>query len=128
MNKTYVSILLLAIMASILLAVIFAPSSSTGRITAVATQGFAKCLSDKGLKMYGAYWCPHCKEQKEMFGDAWQHVVYVECSLPGGKGQTEECKNAGITAYPTWELPDGKRIQGLLSLEQLSALSGCPLR
>ena len=23
---------------------------------------FAKCLSDNGIKMYGAYWCPHCQK------------------------------------------------------------------
>jgi hypothetical protein len=30
--------------------------------------GFAKCLASKQAKMYGLYWCPHCAEQKEMFG------------------------------------------------------------
>ena len=30
--------------------------------------GFAKCLATKQAKMYGLYWCPHCIEQKEMFG------------------------------------------------------------
>ncbi len=29
---------------------------------------FAQCLATKQAKMYGLYWCPHCIEQKEMFG------------------------------------------------------------
>ena len=29
---------------------------------------FAQCLATKQAKMYGLYWCPHCVEQKEMFG------------------------------------------------------------
>jgi len=29
---------------------------------------FAKCLASKQAKMYGLYWCPHCIDQKEMFG------------------------------------------------------------
>jgi len=28
---------------------------------------FAQCLTDKGVKMYGAYWCPHCQAQKALF-------------------------------------------------------------
>src|SRR6266700_8112952 len=42
--------------------------------------GFAQCLKDRGAKMYGAWWCPHCADQKEMFGFAFQYVNYVECS------------------------------------------------
>jgi len=26
---------------------------------------FARCLTDRGVKMYGAFWCPHCVEQKK---------------------------------------------------------------
>ena len=88
---------------------------------------FAQCLTDKGVKMYGAFWCPHCNNQKEMFGDSWQYVSYVECSTPDRR-QTDECKDAGITAYPTWEFADGARKVGELSLEELSEMSGCPLK
>src|SRR3989344_7082850 len=63
---------------------------------------FAKCLTEKGVKMYGAYWCGHCKTQKEMLGDSWQYVNYVECSNPDGT-PTAECTAAGIEGYPTWE-------------------------
>lgn len=88
---------------------------------------FAKCLSDKGAKMYGAFWCPHCKEQKELFGKSWQYVDYVECSTPDGQGQLEICKSAGIKGYPTWEFADGKRQSGLLTLQELSQQTGCPI-
>ena len=36
--------------------------------------------------MYGLYWCPHCIEQKEMFGDAFHYVPYVECAIKGSSG------------------------------------------
>src|SRR3989338_4753785 len=93
---------------------------------------FAKCLTEKGAKMYGAYWCPHCINQKEDFGKSWQYVTYVECSLPGGQAQTPVCKTAGIEGYPTWEFIDAEtqnktRASGELSFEQLSVYSGCPL-
>ena len=37
---------------------------------------FARCLEDRQVKMYGAYWCPHCAEQKEMFGESfdWRRI------------------------------------------------------
>lgn len=88
---------------------------------------FATCLSDNGVKMFGAYWCPHCQDQKKLFSGSWEHVNYVECSLPNAAGQTQECTNQGIQSYPTWEFADGNRISGVLSLEQLSSLSGCEL-
>jgi hypothetical protein len=87
---------------------------------------FAQCLGDSGAKMYGASWCSHCNDQKDMFGDSWEHVDYVECSGPLG-GQAAECVQAGIEGYPTWEFPDGGKKAGTLTFEQLSQFSGCPL-
>ena len=88
---------------------------------------FAKCLSEKGAIMYGAYWCPHCQNQEEIFGNSWKFVSYVECSLPNRAGQTELCRKAGVDGYPTWEFSGGGRAEGELSLQQLSEKSGCGL-
>lgn len=89
--------------------------------------GFTKCLTDSGAVMFGAYWCPHCQEQKREFGGAWSNINYVECSLPGGNGQTEVCIQAKIESYPTWEFKDGSRLTGKQSFGQLAARSGCKL-
>ena len=88
---------------------------------------FSKCLSEKGVKMWGAYWCPHCKNQKAEFGSSWENIDYVECSLPGGSGQTKECTDAGIKGYPTWEFEGRERIEGEVPLEILSEKTGCEL-
>ena len=88
---------------------------------------FAKCLTDNEVKFYGAYWCPHCTNQKEMFGKSFKYINSVECSLPNNAGQTKECTDAGIKGYPTWEFKDKQRMSGELSFEQLSQLSGCKL-
>jgi len=88
---------------------------------------FAKCLSENGVTMYGAYWCPHCNAQKQMFGNSWSQVNYVECSLPNKAGQTQVCTESGIKSYPTWEFQDGLRIEGEMPLEKISSLSGCNL-
>ncbi|OGY46094.1 MAG: hypothetical protein A3A24_03690 [Candidatus Buchananbacteria bacterium RIFCSPLOWO2_01_FULL_46_12] len=88
---------------------------------------FAQCLKQSGAKMYGAYWCPHCQDQKEMFGPSWQYVDYIECAIPGGQGQTAVCSQAGIDGYPTWVFGDGSRVAGAMSLSDISQKSNCPL-
>lgn len=40
---------------------------------------FARCLSDRGVKMYGAYWCPHCQDQEKEFSASFEYAPYVEC-------------------------------------------------
>jgi hypothetical protein len=90
---------------------------------------FAKCLKDRHVLMYGAYWCPHCAEQKEKFGASFKYAPYIECGIPGNtRGEQEVCKDAGIKHFPTWQFPPvGERFEGSLSLEDLSDRSGCPL-
>ncbi|MBU0533137.1 hypothetical protein KKB44_06610 [Candidatus Micrarchaeota archaeon] len=85
---------------------------------------FAQCLAEKGVIMYGAYWCGHCNNQKAMFGDSWQYVDYIECST--STGQAQECTDADITGYPTWEF-SGQKVPGELSFEDISRYSGCEL-
>lgn len=83
---------------------------------------FAKCLSDKGITMYGAYWCPHCQNEKNAFGDSFQFVNYVECTE-----ETNKCLAKGIDSYPTWIFPDGRRFVGEQGITKLGELSGCPI-
>lgn len=44
----------------------------------------AKRLKAAGAKMYGAFWCSHCFEQKQAFGkEAMADFPYVECYPEG---------------------------------------------
>lgn len=88
---------------------------------------FTKCLGEKGLKFYGAFWCSHCESQKDLFGKSKKYLPYIECSAPDSKSQLEVCRDAKIKVYPTWEFTDGSREEGELSLEKLSEKSGCAL-
>jgi uncharacterized membrane protein len=86
----------------------------------------AKHLTQKGAKMYGAYWCPHCFEQKQLFGkQAWEQVSYVECANDAKKNipQPEVCSKAGIKGFPTWII-DGKLDTGVKKLAKLGELTG----
>jgi hypothetical protein len=89
--------------------------------------GFAKCVSAKGVRMYGAWWCPHCAEQKDAFGYAFQYVNYVECSPEGKRDINEVCKQAGVKHFPTWQFADGSRTEGELPLTDISQKTGCKL-
>ena len=91
--------------------------------------GFARCLGDRGVKMYGAWWCPHCTEQKEKFGASFEYAPYIECGVKGDpKGQNPVCKDAGIKHFPTWQFPPmGERVERIFTLEELSDRTGCAL-
>ncbi len=93
-----------------------------------ARLALAQCRTEKGAKFYGAYWGPHCAAQKKLFGKAMSKVTYVECAVPGdNSAQTQACKDAGITGYPTWTFADGSREGGKQSLHELAAKTGCTL-
>src|ERR1700674_3712457 len=64
---------------------------------------FAKCLSANQVKMYGAYWCPHCADQKEEFGKSFRYINYVECAIQGSREMTPACKSAKVQHFPSWQ-------------------------
>lgn len=87
----------------------------------------AQCLTDNGVKMFGAYWCPACQQQEKEFGKSFKYVDYVECSLPNRGGQTAVCEQEEIASYPTWEFGDGEKVVGIFSLRELAEKAGCEL-
>lgn len=89
--------------------------------------GFAQCLKDKGAIFYGAFWCPHCQNQKKMFGRAQKYLAYVECSASDGRSQLKVCQDKKIEGYPTWDFADGSRETGEVPLARLSEKTGCRL-
>lgn len=88
---------------------------------------FATCVADSGAKFYGTFWCPHCQNQKKMFGKSQSKLPYIECSTPNGKAQKQVCTDAGIQGYPTWEFADGSRQTGSLPLATLAERTMCAL-
>jgi hypothetical protein len=112
----------LAIVVLIAASVLFGWHRHTSRL-----DGFARCLGEKQAKMYGAFWCPHCAEQKEMFGSSFKYAPYIECGIKGSKAIEPVCTQNGIKRYPTWIFADGSRTEGEKSLEYLSEQTGCGL-
>lgn len=88
---------------------------------------FATCIKDSGTKFYGAFWCPHCRATKNLFGKSANLLPYIECSTPDGQSQIAICNDAKIESYPTWEFPSGERLTGELSLKTLAEKTSCTL-
>lgn len=106
-------------------------SSGDGQLPPVVTtvstadaDALATHLTATGAKEYGAYWCPHCHDQKQLFGkSAAAKLNYIECDPNGANSQTDLCRQVGITSFPTWEI-DRKLYPGVQPLDQLADLSG----
>ena len=88
---------------------------------------FAQCLATHDARMYGLYWCPHCIEQKEMFGASFQYVPYTECAIKGSSELVPACKIAGAKLFPSWQFGADPPKEGVLSLAALSDKTGCSL-
>lgn len=121
-KKTFLTIIASAILI-ILISVLLVKYSNTPS----KYDGFASCLSEKGAKFYGAFWCPHCRNQKNIFGKSSKNLPYIECSTPDGNGQLAVCTEAGIESYPTWIFSDGSKENGELTLEKLAEKTTCQL-
>jgi len=90
-------------------------------------RALAEHLADQGAEFYGASWCPHCQEQKRLFGASARRLPYIECSPAGPNApQAPSCNIAGVQSYPTWKI-NGRTIVGqVLTLAQLADASGFP--
>ncbi|MCJ8279861.1 MAG: vitamin K epoxide reductase family protein [Rivularia sp. ALOHA_DT_140] len=85
----------------------------------------ARHLKEIGAKEYIAWWCPHCHDQKLLFGkEAYKEVPYTDCAPADNPSNVKpECKAAGIESYPTWKIK-GKTYQGAQTLQKLAEVSG----
>lgn len=63
--------------------------------------------------------------QKQLFGDAFDVITYIECAEDAVDGQPEVCAIAGVTWYPTWIGPDGSRLYGQQTLDSLANAAWC---
>jgi uncharacterized membrane protein len=89
-----------------------------------ATLALADHLTASGAVMYSAYWCPHCHEQKELFGkEAAARLKIVECAPDGRNSQAALCNARKIQGFPSWEIA-GRVDSGVKPLAKLADLSG----
>src|SRR3989344_5252951 len=81
----YAIIDVLAVVIGYGLFTLFAPGEE-GRYDALA-----KCMTAKGATMYGTNWCPHCQDQKRLFGASFKYINFVDCDI-----SALACEAAGV--------------------------------
>ena len=84
------------------------------------TTKLAQCLTEKWVRMYGTERCGHCKNQKNLFGDAFSLVDYTDCDA-----DRQACVDAWVRWFPTWKDADGNAYPGTQNLEKLATIAGC---
>ena len=93
------------------------PRITTKSSTAALT--LASDLKALDSRMFGAFWCSHCYDQKQAFGyEAMQTIPYVECDREGYNNKREMCKEKELPGYPTWEI-GGELFPGEKSLDEI---------
>ena len=84
---------------------------------------FAKFLSDNNIKMFSAYWCPHCHDQKQLFGKkAVKELSIIECAQDGKDNQYQLCREKQIEGFPSWEI-NGEIYSGVKDLNDLAIMT-----
>jgi uncharacterized membrane protein len=97
------------------------PPPITTKSSSQALQ-IASMLREANTKMYGAFWCSHCYDQKQTLGlPAFQSIQYIECSRDGYQSQADQCRERNIPGYPTWEI-NGELYPGEQTLEELQQI------
>ena len=112
--------------------IIFLIGCSSSPYSDEQREDLALCLIDSGTIMYGAFWCSHCQDQKELFGKYAfktfeENGGYVECDPRGDNAQPERCLENDVEGYPTWVFPDNSRLTGSVQLETLAGKTDCTL-
>ncbi len=94
-------------------------------LTPERKEKIAKCLADKGFRVYMADWCPFCRQQKEFFGEAAKYLPSVDCYNPEGeRGNLNKCP--GIAGVPLWKDGEGNKLPGgMIQIRILVEKSGC---
>lgn len=99
--------------------------------TQEALAGLARCLTEKGVVMYGSITCSACRAQRKMFGQSFSQIKEVECNPNAPNTQVERCMKKKIEKTPTWIMERGgeeiKRLEGYQLPNDLASFAGCPL-
>lgn len=85
---------------------------------------FARCLSKKGIIIYGVYTDAQTQRQKQSFGQDFSYLNYVECKDPNTGMTKKECLE--YKRYPVW-LINEKEVYGFQTVDHLSDLTGCAI-
>lgn len=100
---------------------LFLTGCNNGTSSTANLDDFAKCVTTAGAKMYGTATCPHCQNQKALFGESFQYIDYTDCIE-----NPNSC--SGIERVPTREFKDGSKEVGEKTLAELAKKTNCELK
>ena len=83
---------------------------------------FAECVTQAWAIFYGTERCPHCQNQKKLFGASIEKINFVDCDK-----QSALCSAASVTWYPTWKFADGSVLQWTQPLDAIAAKTNCSM-
>ena len=106
-----------------------APNDQLSPGAVAQRNALARCMTEKGWRLYASATCPHCLKQREILGDAYSLIDSIECYAHAPNSQVELCVEKKILKVPAWSLEkEGKvlkRVTGAYPLKKLAELSGC---
>src|SRR3989344_4501744 len=76
-----------------------------------------KCLDKQGVEFYGNSNCPDCQKQKDLFGQYFKRISYVNCGE-----NLELCSN--LREIPAWYINETFEY-GFKNFGELGRLGGC---
>lgn len=132
-KKEYRSLAAAAVLGVLLAGATWLIQSRSGRVPPGTYDAFATCVAEKRLRMYGSVTCAYCARQRELFGDSFRFVEEIECDPRNPNHEAERCIAKNVSKTPTWILEDENGADvyrfpsGVVPLEELSRVSGCPL-
>ena len=105
-----------------LLGTLFYSIKTTGYAIAEADasdkmEAFALCVYESGATIYLSS-NSESREQMAMFGNASENLMPRFCE--------DVCERGDISQFPTWIIR-GEKHEGIMSLQQISQLTGCSL-
>lgn len=110
-SRWHVGIIVVSALAALIL--LFLPRSAAFNRT------LGQCLTDKGVTMYGVDTCQNCQDQKEILGEDFTNVKYVNCDF-----EKALCDKKGITFYPVWSM-ENNVLLGVQTKNVLAEFAGC---
>lgn len=84
----------------------------------ISEEETAKCIGQNS-ELYVQLGCSHCKTQEELFGENYQYLNVIDCTV-----DKEKCIEADIRGTPTWIINEQK-ITGVQTIEQLKEFTNC---
>lgn len=86
----------------------------------VSPSRLAQCLSSNWRVMFGTERCPHCKDQRQLFGSSFEQIQYIDCDQ-----EKSLCREHNIQAYPTRMDLGGNMYVWIQSIQELKHKSEC---